>query len=386
MSKHRILLFPLVILLLALSSPEARAQDNPYVGEVRIFAGNFAPSGWLLCEGQLLPIAENDVLFALMGTIYGGDGQTTFALPDLRGRVPIGDGTGPGLTSYVMGQAGGVETVTLTTGQLPIHTHLFSADLLAGSTADPAGRLFAKYPGSVPVYAAGGQFQMNAGAVSATGGAQPHNNLQPYVAINYIISLFGVFPSQAENPPASEAKGGRKTAGALSTEPFLGQILLVAFSFPPKNWADCSGQLLPINQNQALFALLGTTYGGNGITTFALPDLRSRVPLHGGSIITLGAAGGEETHTLTAGEMPAHTHSVNASPSVGTVVSPLNAYPAKNGEASHLYGNHANSALSSNAVGIAGGSQAHENRQPYLAMHYIIALSGVFPSQNTTTK
>ena len=387
MSVSRPSLSLLAVLLLALSSPQVRAQDEPFVGEVRMFAGNFAPSGWMLCEGQLLAISDYSVLFNLIGTIYGGDGQSTFALPDLRSRVPLGDGAGPGLSTYSIGQAGGVETVTLTAGQLPVHTHPFSADLLTGSTANPAGRLYAKYPGSVPVYSAGGQFQMNAGVVSPAGGGQPHGNLQPYLAINYIISLWGIYPSPPEIPPAGQVKGGRTATGTLSVEPFLGQILLVAFNYAPKNWANCYGQLLPINQNQALFSLLGTTYGGNGQTTFALPDLRGRVPLHADeSTIYLGTQSGEETHTLTASEMPAHTHSVNVSSSAGTAVSPLNAYPAKNGEASHLYGNNAGSALSPNAVGTAGAGQAHENRKPYLAMRYIIALAGVFPPQNATAK
>lgn len=386
MHRVRMLFIPLAILLVALWAPEGRAQDGPFIGEVRIFAGNFGPSGWMLCQGQLLPISEYETLFNLIGTTYGGDGVSTFALPNLQSRVPIGDGTGPGLSTYTMGQAGGIETVTLTVNQLPAHTHQFNADMLAGSSASPAGLLYAKYPGNVPVYSTSGQYQMNSSVVSPAGGGSPHDNLQPYLAVNYIISLFGVFPSQAEMPPAGQAIGGGTPAGTLSTEPFLGQILLVSFGFAPKGWADCAGQLLPISTNQALFALLGTMYGGNGTTNFALPDLRSRVPLHVGGGITQGEMGGEETHTLTAGEMPAHTHPVNASSYVGNTVSPAGAYPAKSGEASHLYGGHTNSAMSASAVSTVGGGQPHENKKPYLAMHYIIALQGIFPSHPAAGK
>lgn len=161
---------------------------------------------------------------------------------------------------------------------------------------------------------------------------------------------------------------------------FLGEIKMVSFNFPPKFWAFCNGQLLPINQNQALFSLLGTTYGGNGTTNFALPDLRGKTPIHVGSGHTLGETGGEQAHTLTIGEIPTHTHALNAQS--GNAATPI---PSGNllGAANNLYAAPTNlTALNAGTVTNTGGSQAHENMQPYLVLNFCIALAGIFPSQN----
>jgi microcystin-dependent protein len=165
---------------------------QPYVGEVRMFAGNFAPAGWMFCEGQLLPISEYETLFNLIGTTYGGDGQSTFALPDLRGRLPLHQGNG-----FTLAETGGVETVTLTVPQIPGHTHPLLASVTNGNQSSPLGNVLASsfniatYINDVP------NGNMAAAAVSSTGGSQPHNNFQPYLCVDFIISLFGVFPSQS---------------------------------------------------------------------------------------------------------------------------------------------------------------------------------------------
>lgn len=174
-------------------------MSDPYIGEIRMFGGNFAPSGWALCDGQLLPISENDALFTLIGTTYGGDGQETFALPNLQSRVPIHQGQGPGLTSRVMGEAVGVESVTLTTQQVPLHTHAVTANAGAdnGNQNSPAGNLPAKSFNVVPYITDSPTGFFNAGALSPVGGGQPHDNMQPFLCINFIISLYGIFPSQA---------------------------------------------------------------------------------------------------------------------------------------------------------------------------------------------
>jgi microcystin-dependent protein len=165
-------------------------MSQPFVGEIRMFAGNFAPVGWAFCDGALMPISENDVLFELIGTTYGGDGQSTFAMPDLRGRVPVHAGNG-----YVVGETGGVESVTLTINQIPSHGHQQVASTDVATLSSPANTLTGQ-AASKPYRVPGAIVAMTAGLLAATGGSQSHDNMQPYVAINYIISLFGIFPSQ----------------------------------------------------------------------------------------------------------------------------------------------------------------------------------------------
>ena len=162
-----------------------------YVGEIRMFGGNFAPYGWQFCNGQLLSISNYDVLFNLIGTTYGGDGQNTFALPDLRGRSPVHTG---GLLSYVQGQTGGVENVTLTTAQLPAHSHPFTVSGGGGTSASPAGNFLAG--SALGQYAPTPGNGVSANVLGSVGNSQPHSNLMPYTTVSFIISLFGVYPSQ----------------------------------------------------------------------------------------------------------------------------------------------------------------------------------------------
>jgi microcystin-dependent protein len=215
------------------------------IGVINEFAGNFASDDAIPCDGRLLLINDWNALFAIIGTTYGGDGVTTFAAPDLRGRVIVGAGQGPGLSNYVLGQSGGSEGVTIGASNLP-----------------------AAYPG-------GG------GALS---------NIQPYLALNFVVASQGIFPSQSGGAPDNST-------------PFLGEVLIFAGN-NNTNFPNADGRLLPIAQNQALFALLGTTYGGDGITTFALPDLRGRVVEGWGGATLLGERGGTESFTLGLGNIP----------------------------------------------------------------------------------
>jgi microcystin-dependent protein len=164
---------------------------QPYIGEIRLFAGTFAPLGWAFCDGQLLPIAENDALFTLIGTTYGGDGQTTFALPDLKGRIPIHQGNG-----FILAETGGVEEVTLTVNQVPAHSHPFVANDTTGSTSLPENSLLAKSTSNTPYSPFTPTVPLSPQSLSITGGSQPHTNFQPYLCIHFIISLFGLFPNQ----------------------------------------------------------------------------------------------------------------------------------------------------------------------------------------------
>ena len=172
-------------------------MGTPFIGEIRLFAGNFAPAGWAFCAGQLLPISENDALFSLIGTTYGGDGQSTFALPDLRGRVPIHFGFGPGLSNRVIGQSGGVEEVTLTTAQIPAHSHPLQANRGLATLPGPGGAVLAQSrQAGIDLYLEDDpSVTMAPQSITAVGGSQPHENMQPWMGMNYIISLFGIFPS-----------------------------------------------------------------------------------------------------------------------------------------------------------------------------------------------
>lgn len=163
---------------------------QPYIGEIRMFAGSFAPAGWALCDGQLMPIAENDALFILIGTTYGGDGQETFALPDLQGRIPVHNST-----TILLGEKSGVESVSLTTQQIPIHSHPLLGSADTANSANPEESVLAR-SGLVNAFInADATVAMSPNAITAVGGSQPHTNVQPYLCVNFIISLFGIFPS-----------------------------------------------------------------------------------------------------------------------------------------------------------------------------------------------
>ena len=163
---------------------------QPYVGEIRMFAGNFAPAGWMMCDGQLLPISENETLFQLIGTTYGGDGESTFALPNLQSRVPIHQGNG-----FILAETGGAEEITLTVNQIPAHSHPFLATLNPGATTNPQPNLTANSPNVGLYFEDVATTNMSPQAIGPVGGSQPHTNFQPYLCINFIISLFGIFPS-----------------------------------------------------------------------------------------------------------------------------------------------------------------------------------------------
>jgi microcystin-dependent protein len=164
---------------------------QPYVGEIRIFAGNFAPAGWMFCEGQLLPISENETLFNLIGTTYGGDGESTFALPDLRGRIPLHFGNG-----FNLAETGGAETVTLTTQQIPAHNHAFLGSTSLATDANVINNVVAQSTQFFPYINVNPAVAMAPPSISSVGGSQPHDNFQPYLCVDFIISLFGIFPSQ----------------------------------------------------------------------------------------------------------------------------------------------------------------------------------------------
>jgi microcystin-dependent protein len=163
---------------------------QPYVGEIRMFGGNFAPAGWMFCEGQLLPISENETLFQLIGTTYGGDGESTFSLPDMRGRIPIHQGNG-----FILAETGGAEEITLTVNQIPAHNHPFLTSAAVANQSTPANRVVAQSTAADLFIEDIASVNLSANMLGPVGGSQPHTNFQPYLCVNFIISLFGIFPS-----------------------------------------------------------------------------------------------------------------------------------------------------------------------------------------------
>ena len=275
------------------------SASGDMLGFVYDFAGNFAPGGSLAAQGQLLSINQNTALFSLLGTTYGGNGTTTFALPNLQGTATLGVGTGVGLSTQTLGAATGSASVILSTTQIPPHDHTL-----------PGG-----------------------GVTGSTGGGQPFGNVQPSLPLHTLIATSGIFPSSG---------GGGGSAA------FIGQVATFAGNFAPAGWADANGQLLSIASNTALFSILGTTYGGDGVTTFALPDLRGRVAVGADANNPLGSTFGEELATLTDSQLPGHDHTL---PGGGV-------------------------------TGITGGGQPVTNDQPSLALNYLIAINGIFPSRD----
>ncbi len=170
--------------------------QTPYLGNIMLFAGNFAPAGWVFCNGQLLSIANDTALFSLLGTTYGGDGVNTFAVPDFRSRVPVHQGQGPGLSNYVIGQQSGTETVTLINSQMPIHTHPVAVSSSNATTGTPSASVTLGVAAAEIYIADTPDGSMNPLSIGLTGGSQPHDNIQPYLALNYVIATQGIFPSR----------------------------------------------------------------------------------------------------------------------------------------------------------------------------------------------
>lgn len=170
-------------------------MSEPFVAEIRIFAGNFAPRSWAFCDGQLLPVSQNTALFSLVGTTYGGDGRTNFALPNLQGRAPMHPGRGPGLTSRRLGESGGIEAVALSENQIPNHSHPLTVSEDSGNTGNPSQAVLAGTP-SHPIYGAPDNLTQTGSAIEGRGGNQPHNNMAPYLTLNFIIALSGLYPSR----------------------------------------------------------------------------------------------------------------------------------------------------------------------------------------------
>lgn len=332
-----------------------------YVGEVRMFAGSYVPNGWLPCDGATYPLNQYAALFTTLGTSWGGNGTTNFRVPDLRGRTPLGVGAGNGLSVRRLGDVGGTETETLHTTQMPAHVHPLRASAALATETAPGGHTSGVAPDATPYRPGAGTF-MSPLALGAAGQGLPHENRSPVVGLNFGICHSGVFP------------GG----GSDDDDTTIGEVRLLAGVRQSDHWLECDGRQLPIQGYEALFTILGTSYGGNGVTTFALPDLRGRVPVHVGPSHLHGQYAGVEQVTLLSTHLPQHGHTAQATSARATAGSPGGQVWAATDRARYS----ANAQVTATATTIAGSSLPHNNMPPFAALRFVIAVNGVYPSRD----
>ncbi|SDG64050.1 Microcystin-dependent protein [Dyadobacter soli] len=330
-------------------------MDYYYIGEIRIFAADFAPAGWLACAGQILPIERFAALHSLIGNAYGGDGKTTFALPDLRSRIPLGQSD-----RNPVGTKGGFETITLKAENLPPHRHVPACSntdnsnsidgtngFWSGSTQH--GTRYGQAPGAT---------KMSTGSILPEGGSEPHENRMPMLALTYAIAVDGPFPSRGP--------GGY----GLS---FPAEIRMFGFPIEIQGYVPCDGRSYPVNSEDQLFRLIGATFGKED-GRYKLPDLRDRVLIGNGAAYPDFSPGGEESHKLTLDEMPRHRHKAVVSSGGSDSPTPEDHFwPADAG-----YVTQNNSFMSDQALEATGKEVAHDNMSPYLAINYTICTDGMF--------
>lgn len=347
------------------------------MGEIKLFAFNFAPIDWKFCDGALLTTANNQHLASLLGSTYGGDGINTFALPDMRERVPIGIGRGEKLSKYwQLGEKFGEEKVRLTDGNLPSHSHCCYISNDEGNTDGPESSLLSSAKGEYKIYSPlenkSKMMYMHSDSITHTGENLPHENMMPSMALNYCICTNGIDPR-----------------GEEEDEPFVGEIKIFANNFAPLGFMQCHGSQMSINDyNYPLFSLIQYTFGRFG-NNFSLPDLRGKVVAHRGAKLWFTESIGFEYAELTPLNTPSHNHYMKVSSQRGTESVPLfDVVPAIGNIGSgfkiqeiNIYCNDEKktSKMSQIMLQAEGFDEKHENRQPYLALNYCICVDGNFP-------
>lgn len=380
------------------------------VGEIRLFAFAWAPVGWARCDGTVLQIKQYPALYAVLGSQYGGDGQETFALPDLRGRTPVHIGIAADGTSVHQGEAGGQYEIILTSSQMPPHTHSVrtyqrtqdkagqatgktSADTWQIQTAGAQPRTFRV---GLPTDTPSQNLTWAVETISVSGQDAAHPNMQPSLVINFCIAL-DVLSATAVTHPAGAAENergsrsgaerqGGKTLGD-SAPYYMGEIRLFGGEKLPDGWLPCDGRRLPVEKHDTLYSLIGNWFGGDGIREFAVPDLRGRVPVHDGKgpkgmpALRVGTQLGTETVALTSDQMPAHRHELS-----GTAGTPEDS-PVSTGDMAPLSqqvdesNRQGVTALHGETLGQSGLSEAHDNMMPAISLQYAIAIEGEYPPE-----
>lgn len=347
-------------------------HGDPFAGEIRLFAGLQAPYGWLLCEGQELGVHTGyDELYDAIGTRYGGQPGEWFKLPDLRGRAPVCEGP-----RHPAASSGGSEHVTLRPVEMPAHRHALSGTDADATSTEPAGKLLAALAGSgdASAYAPPSDppRRLHQGAIDWAGGNAPHDNLQPYCALSFIIAVDGHSPREPEPHPEGEA------------QPLLGEVRMWALGYAPNHYVPCDGRALPASQHRALWQVIGTRFGGEG-ASFRVPEMRARVPLGAGAgpgltPRPLGQYGGAREVKLGVEQLPVHNHRLVATGDPGVATQPSGNALASgvNARMYHPY-DRAPAKLGPGSIGAAGGGKAHPNMAPYLPISMSIAIEGVWP-------
>jgi len=352
------------------------------MGEIKLFAFDFAPQDWMFCDGRLLMINSNERLFSLLKNTYGGDGINTFALPDMRERIPVGIGRGEKLSkNWQLGEKFGEETVRLTDGNLPLHGHSCKASSDEGDTYTPVFHaLLSSAKGEYKIYRPlenkSEMVSMHSASITYTGENVPHDNIMPTMALNYCICTNGIDPREEEEE-----------------EPLIGEIKIFANNFAPVGFKRCDGSPMDINEdnNRLLFALIQYTFGGFR-TRFFLPNLQGQVVSHRSTKLQFAKAKGSEDAIVTLANMPSHNHymdvsskeatesvlSANVVPAIGNIIGTRGQKYIID-----IYCNNIKPAQASimnpEMLSSLGEGKNHENRQPYLALNYCICVDGDFP-------
>ena len=363
------------------------------MASISLYAGSTLPKGWVHCQGQTLPISEHEALYSLIGNTYGGD-ISWFNLPNLVGRVALGRNDGGRLEpfpEYRMGEHGGSEMVRLGMENLPEHSHAFKCAKAAGRALKllPTANFPATQSDETGNYSTFGHERMASEMVGTSGGNTAHDNMQPFIILNYAIRLDGEYPPDPEDEIALLENLPE------DTETFVGTVQYFGGGYAPKNWMYCMGQPLKVDDYPDLFSVIGTRFGGHGSITFNLPDLRERVTLGAGETPMkpsqkLGKTGGQSGIILKENEIPEHNHVVMCKSWVkegqkekrtGSQKNPANHYPAVNCDEAKNYGVGGKDKLAPmHAETLAStGADPHENRMPFLALAPIICVKGEIP-------
>lgn len=351
------------------------------MGEIRLFAFNYAPRDFQFCDGKMLTITNNEHLFSLLDNKYGGDAINTFALPDMRGRVPVGIGRGKELSkNWQLGEKFGEKYVRLTDGNLPFHIHRCKVSSDEGNTFKPGNNFLSSAIGEYKIYSSlkkpSEMVLMHSDSIRHTGENKPHYNMMPTMALNYCICTQGTDPREED----------------AEEEPLIGEIKIFANNFAPVGFKRCDGFVMRNNNdNQALFSLIGYIFGGTG-HSFYLPDLQKRVISHRGKELSFTDKEGDIDGIVTRENMPSHNHYIQVSSKSGTEsVMSANVVPAVSntgdGRDMKIIDIYCNieqkySMMNLDMLSSCGNGNSHENQQPYLALNYYICVDGNFPTRS----